>query len=188
MTYANEKIQLDTTVAVRDIMRRNPKTIDYRATVADAARKMCNKDTSGSCIVLKENVAVGIVTEQDINCKVVAKDIRPSEAYVYEIMTSPLITLHADKTVEDAAHLMIKNRVRRLPVINDKGIVIGIVSVRDIVAVSTEINELMGELVVINQAKDISSGMCSRCGRMSDDLQNVDGSLICSSCTEEDRL
>lgn len=188
MTYANEKIQLETQVSVRDIMRRNPKTIDYKATVADAARKMCTKDVSGSCIVLKENVAVGIVTEQDINCKVVAKDIKPSEAYVYEIMTSPLITIHADKTVEEAAHLMIKNRVRRLPIINEKGIVIGIVSVRDIVAVSTEINELMTELVVINQAKDISSGMCSVCGNMSDDLKNVDGSFICPSCNEEDRL
>ncbi|MDD1729299.1 MAG: CBS domain-containing protein [Methanospirillum sp.] len=188
MTYANEKIQLDTTVAVRDIMRRNPKTIDYRATVADAARKMCNKDPSGSCIVLRDNVAVGIVTEQDLNCKVVAKDIKPSEVYVNDIMTSPLITIHGDKTVEEAAHEMIKNRVRRLPIVNEKGIVIGIVSVRDIVAVSTEINELMSELVVINQAKDLSSGMCSRCGRMSDDLKNIDGSFICSFCMEEDRL
>ena len=103
-------------------------------------------------------------------------------------MTSPLITIHGDKTVEEAAHQMIKNRVRRLPIVNEKGIVIGIVSVRDIVAVSTEINELMSELVVINQAKDLSSGMCSRCGRMSDDLKNIDGSFICSICMEEDRL
>ncbi|PKL58604.1 MAG: CBS domain-containing protein [Methanomicrobiales archaeon HGW-Methanomicrobiales-4] len=188
MTYANETIQLDTKVPVRDIMRRDPKTIDYRATVAEAARKMCSKDTSGSCIVLKESAAVGIVTELDINCKVVAKDIKPSEAFVHEIMTSPLITLHADKTVEDAAHLMIKSRVRRLPIVNDQGTVIGIVSVRDIMAVSTEINELIGELLVINQAEDIDSGMCSRCGRMSDDLKNVDGSFICSFCSEEDRI
>lgn len=188
MTYANETIQLETKVPVRDIMRRNPKTIDYRATVADAARKMCNKDTSGSCIVLRENVAVGIVTEQDINCKVVARDVKPSEAHVHEIMTSPLITLHADKTVEEAAHLMIKNRVRRLPIINEKGIVIGIVTVRDIVAVATEINELMGELVVINQIEDNSSGVCTRCGQMSDNLRSVDGALICTSCSDEDRL
>jgi transposase len=46
----------------------------------------------------------------------------------------------------------------------------------------------MGELVVINQVKDLTSGMCSRCGNMSDDLRNVDGSLICSLCDEEDRL
>ncbi|HWQ68009.1 MAG TPA: CBS domain-containing protein [Methanospirillum sp.] len=188
MTYTNETIKLETRVPVRDIMKRNPKTIDYRATVADAARKMCNKDTSGSCIVLKENSAVGIVTEQDINCKVVAKDIKPSEAYVHEIMTSPLITLGIDQTVEEAAHLMIKNRVRRLPVINEKGVVIGIVSVRDIVAVSTEINELMGELVEINRAEDVESGMCSRCGMMSEILHNIDGSLICPSCSDEDRL
>jgi signal-transduction protein with cAMP-binding, CBS, and nucleotidyltransferase domain len=188
MTYGKETIQLETMVPVRDIMRRNPKTIDYRATVADAARRMCSKDTSGSCIVLKDSAAVGIVTELDINCKVVAKDSRPSEVLVHEIMTSPLITLNVDKTVEEAAHLMIKNRVRRLPIVNEHGTVIGIVSVRDIMAVATEINELIGELVVINQAEDDTSGMCSRCGRMSDDLKNIDGSFICSTCSEEDRI
>lgn len=188
MTYAKETIQLETKVPVREIMRRNPKTIDYQATVADAARMMCSKDPSGSCIVLRDNAAVGIVTELDINCKVVAKDIKPSEAYVHEIMTSPLITLNQDKTVEDAAHLMIKNRVRRLPIVNEHGVVIGVVSVRDIMTVSTEINELVGELVLINQSDDIDTGMCSRCGRMSDELKSVDGSLICPMCSEEDRI
>ena len=188
MSYNSDTIQLESKVPVREIMRTNPKTIDYHATVAHAARKMCSKDPSGSCIVLRDGVAVGIVTEQDINCKVVARDLRPSEVHVSEIMTSPLITIGTDKTVEDAAHLMIRNRVRRLPIINDKGVVIGIVSVRDIVAVSTEINELMSELVVINRADDISSGMCSRCGQMSDELTSIDGSLICPNCMEDDRL
>jgi signal-transduction protein with cAMP-binding, CBS, and nucleotidyltransferase domain len=181
-------MKLETKVPVREIMRRNPKTIDYRATVADAARLMCKKDTSGSCIIDRDGNAVGIVTELDINCKVVARDLKPSKVMVTEIMTSPLITMHADKTVEDAAHLMIKNRVRRLPIINDKGTVIGIVSVRDIMAVSTEINDLIGELVLINQADEVESGICSRCGRMSDDLRTVDGALICSFCDEEDRI
>ena len=103
-------------------------------------------------------------------------------------MTSPLITLQADKTVEEAAHLMIRNRVRRLPIVNEKGAVIGIVSVRDIMAVSTEINELIGELVLINQGNEVESGICSRCGRMSDDLSTIDGALVCSFCSEEDRI
>lgn len=188
MSYNSDTIQLETKVPVREIMRTNPKTIDSHATVAHAARKMCSKDPSGSCIVLKDNVAVGIVTEQDINCKVVARDLRPSEVHVGEIMTSPLITIHADKNIEDAARLMIKNRVRRLPIVNEKGVVTGIVSVRDIVAVSTEINELMSELVVLNRADEISSGMCSRCGKMSDTIATQDGTLICPECLEDDRL
>jgi len=188
MTYSKETIKLETKVPVREIMRRNPKVVDYRATVADAARLMCRKDTSGSCIVNRDGNAIGIVTELDINCKVVARDMKPSDVLVTDIMTSPLITLPADKTVEDAAHLMIHNRVRRLPIVDEKGSVIGIVSVRDILAVSTEINELIGELVLINQAEDVESGICSRCGRMADDLRTVDGSLICSFCSEEDRI
>lgn len=145
MSYNSDTIHLETKVPVREIMRTNPKTIDYHATVAHAAKKMCSKEPSGSCIVLRDGIAAGIVTEQDINCKVVARDLRPSDVHVSEIMTSPLITIGTDKTVEDAAHLMIRSRVRRLPIINEKGVVIGIVSVRDIVAVNTEINELMSE-------------------------------------------
>ncbi len=187
MSYTNESITLDTQVQLREIMRKNPKTIDIEETVADAAMKMCKKDQTGSCIVLKNNVAVGIVTEQDINCKVVAKNLLPSDVLVKEIMTSPLITLTPENTVEEASHLMIKNRVRRLPLVNEKGTVIGIVTVRDIVAVSAEINDLMTELARINR-KDEISGVCSKCGKMSETLTTVDGSLVCKTCNEDDAI
>ncbi|MBN1166652.1 MAG: CBS domain-containing protein [Methanospirillaceae archaeon] len=188
MTYKNDSMQLETHLPVKEVMRSHVNTIDDNATVAEAALRMCSKEPSGSCIVLRDSIPVGIVTEQDINCKVVARDKKPGKVLVKEIMTTPLITLHGDKTVEEAARLMTQKRVRRLPLVDDHGEVIGIVTVRDIVAVATTINELMENLIEINRSGEGEFGMCSRCGKMTDQLRNADSQLLCPACYEEERL
>jgi len=183
---SSDAIRFDTRVHLRDVMR-NPTTIQFDESVARAAMTMC-RDEVGSCIVLKDNIPVGIVTEEDINCKVVAKDKRPGTVRVNQVMSTPLITIRSDKTVRDAAQMMIKNKVRRLPVVNEQNNVIGMVTVRDIVTVSTEINELMYDLIEINRTEEVEGGICSRCGLMSDDLRRLDTTLLCPSCREEDLL
>jgi len=174
-------------VPLIEVMKGNPTTIQSDASVARAAMAMC-RDEVGSCIVLRDDLPIGLVTEEDINCKVVAKDKRPSSVLVNEVMSTPLITIRSDKTVRDAAHMMIRNRVRRLPVVDDENRVIGIVTVRDILTVSTEINELMNDLIEINRLEEIEVGTCSRCGQMSDDLRRIDNIMICTSCREEELL
>ncbi|EHQ34829.1 CBS domain-containing protein [Methanoplanus limicola] len=177
-------------VPVKEVMRYNPATIGAEATVPKAAAKMCQKGV-GSCIVLQNNVPKGIVTEEDINCKVVAKDRKPGDVYVSEIMSTPLITIDVDKTVGDATHMMVKNKVRRLPVV-DKSKVVGIVTVRDIISVSNEINEIMSDLIKVNNDFEGSvngsatSGVCDDCNLMSDDLVFVDGRMLCSVCRKSD--
>jgi signal-transduction protein with cAMP-binding, CBS, and nucleotidyltransferase domain len=183
----SDSIRFETRVPLKEIMRSNPTTTVHDATVAQAALAMC-RDEVGSCIVLRKNLPIGIVTEEDINCKVVAKDKKPSSVRVSEIMSTPLITVKADKTVGEAAHMMIKHRVRRLPVVDDEQRVIGIVTVRDILTVSTEVNELMTDLIEINREDIVEVGMCNRCGQMSDDLRRIDNLMLCSSCREEEFL
>lgn len=187
MKNTTDSIRFDTRVPLREVMRRNPTTIDAEATVARAALYMC-RDEVGSCIVLQSNLPVGIVTEEDINCKVVAKDRKPGSVFVNEIMSTPLITVPADKNVDDAAHMMIKHRVRRLPVVDEGKKVIGIVTVRDILAISTEVNDLMADLVEINREEVVQIGVCGRCGKMSDDLRKIDNTLQCPVCREEEYL
>jgi signal-transduction protein with cAMP-binding, CBS, and nucleotidyltransferase domain len=184
---SSDTIRFDTRVLLKEVMRGNPTTIQFEESVARAAMAMC-RDEVGSCIVLRNNLPVGIITEEDINCKVVAKDKKPGAVMVNQVMSTPLITIRSDKTVSDAAHMMIKNKVRRLPVVNEKNNVIGIVTVRDIVTVSTEINELMYDLIEINRTEEVEVGLCSRCGQMSDDLRKLDTTMLCPSCREEDLL
>jgi signal-transduction protein with cAMP-binding, CBS, and nucleotidyltransferase domain len=184
---AKDQIHFETRVPLTEIMQNEPTTIGIEANVASAAKAMC-RDEVGSCIVLQNNLPIGIVTEEDINCKVVAKDKRPGTVLVSEIMSTPLITVSAGKTVGDAAHMMVRHKVRRLPVVNDQKKVIGIITVRDLLMVSTEMNDLMADLIEINRVEESFIGTCNRCGKMSDELKRIDNVMLCSSCREEEFL
>ena len=183
-------IRFEVGVPIKEAMRYNPITIGIEATVAKAAEKMCRNEV-GSCIVLQNNLPKGIVTEVDINCKFVAMDKKPSEVRVSEIMSTPLITIDVDKTVGDATHMMVNNKVRRLPVVEGYRVV-GLVTVRDILSISNEMNEIMSELIKVNNnyeksvSEDSSTGMCDSCGSMSDDLELYDGRMLCSRCRRGD--
>jgi signal-transduction protein with cAMP-binding, CBS, and nucleotidyltransferase domain len=187
MKKTSNSIRVETRVPIGEVMKRNPTMIGIRATVAKAAKAMCQEEV-GSVIILEQNYPIGIVTEEDINCKVVAKDLKPSKVHVNEIMSTPLITVSADKTVGDAAHMMVKHKVRRLPVVDEHNKVIGIVTVRDLLTVSNELNDILIDLIEINREEMVDMGMCNRCSQMSDDLKRVDNIMLCARCREEDNI
>lgn len=186
MMNNSDTIRFETRIPVREVMQSHPITIDVGETVARAAQTMCRNEV-GSCIVLQNSLPTGIVTEEDINCKVVAKDLKPGEVRVSEIMSTPLITIGSEKLVGDAVGMMVKHRVRRLPVVEDQ-VVIGIVTVRDILTVAAEVNELLADLIEINREEEYAMGVCDRCGNLSDDLSRVDNLMLCPVCREEEQL
>jgi CBS domain-containing protein len=107
---------------------------------------------------------------------------------VNDIMSTPLITVSADETVGCAAHMMVKHKVRRLPIVDEHDKVIGIVTVRDLLTVSSAVNDLLEDLIEINREETIEPGSCNRCNQMSDDLKRVDHLMLCARCREEDNL
>lgn len=169
-----------------EIMRPDPTLISIGSTTAEAAALMCRDDV-GSCIITENGNPKGIVTEQDFNCKVMAKNLLPGSVRVEDVMSSPLITVGEEMPVSVAAKKMIEHKVRRLPVTNENGKVTGIVTVRDLLGVTNEINEIMTELLVINRQDD-KNGICGVCGAMSADLMPVDGVLVCPNCREQERI
>jgi predicted Zn-ribbon and HTH transcriptional regulator len=62
------------------------------------------------------------------------------------------------------------------------------VTVRDLLTVSNELNDILTDLIEINREEIVEQGMCNRCGQMSDDLKRVDSTLLCPRCRDEDSI
>ncbi len=120
---------------VKDIMTTNIVKISPDANVRDAIKKMHYKMVT-SLFVEGENYSdYGIITRKDIINKVIAQNKKIDKIRVSLIMTTPLITVSQDNSIESVANLMAKTNIRRFPVIHgDK--IIGLISNSDILKAS----------------------------------------------------
>ncbi len=113
---------------VKDFMTTNVITIDFERTVLEAAKLMHQQDV-GDLVVMDGVEAKGIITERDLVRRVMAMK-KPLELKVSEVMSNPLITIDQDAQLRDAARLMIKYKIRRLPVTKDS-VLVGIIATND---------------------------------------------------------
>lgn len=130
---------------VRDIMVRNVKTVRTDDTVLEAVSKM-NKFRIGSVIVTNNGRPVGIITERNILQRIVEPCLDPAVVRAKDIMSSPLITIDANAAVEEAAQIMARRQIKKLPVV-EGGKVVGILSTSDIVRTSPTQLSILEELL-----------------------------------------
>lgn len=121
------------TTTVEKIMSVDVVSLDYSKTASDAALLMSTKNV-GSVIVTKNDRPFGIVTERDLIRRIGKKDIYFRDILLEHMASLPLITAEMQMTVEEAAQIMLKNKIRRLPKVNvgNKKQVVGIVTVTDL--------------------------------------------------------
>jgi CBS domain-containing protein len=121
---------------VQDILDRKGNkiiTISPQATVLEAAQKM-QTERIGALLVLGDSrEMLGIFTERDILQRVVAKQRDPSGTRVEEVMSTPVACCKPATTVAECRDAMTINRIRHLPVVQDKDLV-GMVSSGDLIA------------------------------------------------------
>lgn len=86
----------------------------------------------GSVIVVSSDGELGMVTERDIMIKVIMKGLDPSKTPVKDITSKPLLTIYDDETIWTAADILAKHHMRRLPVENKEGEIIGVLTTRSI--------------------------------------------------------
>jgi len=110
-------------VNVKELMTRDPATLDPDSTCTEAATLMKDKDC-GSLPVVKDGKLVGIVTDRDIVLRAVAARKDPAKIAVSQIMTAAPATVGPETTAADASKLMSAKQVRRLPVV-DNGRLVG---------------------------------------------------------------
>jgi len=114
--------------SVKDFMTKDIITIDIQKTILATAMLMSEK-MIGCVVITDGKMPVGIATERDFVRRVVARNLSP-DMKISEIMSKPLITIDPDSSLRDAARLMLKHKVRRLPVIKENRLV-GIIVASD---------------------------------------------------------
>lgn len=118
---------------VSHAMTRNPVVINPEKTALEAARLMRQVGVSALPVVDTNGRLVGIITERDFVWKIVAEE-KPYSTPVSEFMTKSLIVVNEKETLAEALRLMSRFKIRHLPVVDDKGSLVGIISIRDIEA------------------------------------------------------
>jgi CBS domain-containing protein len=118
-------------------------SLDENTLVAEAARIMYERDVCSVIVTRNDSEkllrqSVGMITARDFLQRVVAQSKGPFKLAVKDIMSTPLITINKETLVNDAIMLMKSKNIARLPVINDAGEVLGIVSLRSLVGKATQ--------------------------------------------------
>ena len=116
---------------IRELMTESPRTVSSDATVVEAARVMRDDDV-GLVPVVDGDRLVGTVTDRDIAIRVVAEERDSSSTTVREIASTDLVTIDPEQELGEALRLMAQHQVRRLPVVEEDGRLVGIVAQADV--------------------------------------------------------
>jgi CBS domain-containing protein len=107
-------------------------SVEPDSTVYDALAIMAEKDVGALLVISRAGELVGMFSERDYARKVILVGRSSREMLVEEIMTSPVVTITSEETVEDCMRLMTERRFRHLPVV-DGTTLVGLVSIGDMV-------------------------------------------------------
>jgi CBS domain-containing protein len=117
---------------VKEIMSADPVRCAPATTLREVAEMMAGGDCGEIPVCDEAGRPVGVVTDRDIVCRVLAKGRNPLELSASQCMTEPVVTATLDLSIEDCARLMEQYRVRRLPVVDAGGACCGMVAQADL--------------------------------------------------------
>jgi CBS domain-containing protein len=137
-------------IAVSDFMTRSIKTIKENETISQAC-KLMYQDNIGSIVIIKKHTdgqeaetsdtemkketPIGIVTERDVARMVGFSAKFFADMTVSEVMSKPLITINSDASIKDDVALMEQKNIRRLPIVDNEGQMVGIITSKDVLRV-----------------------------------------------------
>jgi CBS domain-containing protein len=115
---------------IRDAMTSNPTTVEPSTTAQEAARKMKSEDV-GSLPIVENDRLVGVVTDRDLAIRVLAEG-KGGETPVSQVASKDVVTVDPQQSLDEAARLMAEHQVRRLPVCEEDGKLVGVLAQADV--------------------------------------------------------
>ncbi len=125
---------------VRDWMSRPVIVVDPDSSVSHALTLMRRRNIHSLVVDIAGNRSVyGIITTTDIRDKIIAEDRNPANTPVREIMTAPVLTADPDWTLQECSKKMQAHHIHHMPVCDEHGLLLGLISVTDIFMAAEEI-------------------------------------------------
>jgi CBS domain-containing protein len=116
---------------ISEVMTSNPKTVEATEPVAAAAKIMRDEDV-GIIPIVEGQRLIGTVTDRDIAIRVVAEGKDAQSTTVRDIASTQLVTIDPQQDLDEALRLMAQHQVRRLPVVEEDGRLVGVVAQADV--------------------------------------------------------
>ena len=117
--------------SIKDVMSSDPCTIDADKSVAYAAKMMRDEDV-GLAPIVEGDKLIGMLTDRDIAIRVVAEGKDPDQVTVREVASKQVVTIDPQQDLDEALRIMAKHQVRRLPVVEEDGQLVGVVAQADV--------------------------------------------------------
>jgi CBS domain-containing protein len=130
--------------SISELMTRNPRTIERSTSLTEAARLMKSEDT-GVLPIAEGDRLVGVLTDRDIAVRAVAEGRDANSTTAGDIASTTLVTIDPQQSIDEAMRLMSEHQVRRLPVCEEDGRLVGMISQADIARAASD--ERVGETV-----------------------------------------
>jgi CBS domain-containing protein len=136
------------TKIARDVMTADPACCTPQTTLDQVAKMMVQNNCGEIPVIDVNDQPVGVVTDRDIVCRVVADGKNPMAHTAETYMSQPVVTVKADDTLAEVVATMEKHQIRRVPVVDERGCCAGIISQADVAWAEPlpEVGELVREV------------------------------------------
>jgi len=175
---------------VHDCMTTKPISVSSDVSLEECAKVMASNHV-GALVIKDNHQSKGLITEQDIVRKVLAKGINPLTKKVKDFMETKLIMTSPDDDIYDALIKMRDSNIRHLPVV-DNGKMVGLLTLKDVLKIEPQLFELLVEKFELREEtrKPINrvisnEAICQGCGAYVENVKKIKGSLLCERCAAE---
>jgi len=155
------------------------------------SRKIIDADASEAIIFNDDGKAKGIITLRDIT-NAVARGYSPKDS-IASVMTKNLICVKENTPLKEVLQIMAKHNISRVPVVDKKNEIIGVVSEKHLLKIIPGVMEVLEELASLNAQSPSTEesdkqyeGFCEVCGNYSEDLRLVNSKFVCLECLEDE--